>query len=161
MPRTSYLPPRVHFGWVLIANSARARSFVRDEENHAMREICSFVHTESRQKGLALQTDRAGKIRKSEGASSQFSPVSDPHRKEHTQFARELAQYLEEAALAHRFSEVSLIASKAFLGELRLQLGPATRQLLHCCIASDLTAYESSDLERRVTQALQNSSSMA
>lgn len=156
MPRTSYFPPRVHLGWVLIANSARARSFIRDEENHAMREICSFVHTESRQKGVALQADRGGKIRKSEGASSQFSPVSDPHQKEHTQFARELAQYLEEAALAHRFPEVSLIAAKGFLGDLRLQLGPVTRQRLHFCVPSDFTAYDGSELERRVTEALRN-----
>jgi protein required for attachment to host cells len=160
MPRTSYLRPRVHLGWVLIANSARARSFVRDEENHAMRELCSFVHPESRQKGVALQADRGGKIQKSAGASSQFSPATDPHRKEHTQFARELAQYLEEAALAHRFPEVSLIASKAFLGELRLHLGPATRQLLRFCIASDLTSLEGSELEHRVTQALHSSATV-
>ena len=147
MPRTSYLRPRVHLGWVLIANSARARSFVRDEENHAMRELCSFVHPESRQK--------------SAGASSQFSPATDPHRKEHTQFARELAQYLEEAALAHRFPEVSLIASKAFLGELRLHLGSATRQLLRFSIASDLTSLEGSELEQRVTRALQSSATIA
>ena len=157
MPRTYRLSPVPPLGWVLIANAARARSFVRDHENRAMRELCSFVHTESRLKGQALSNDRGGKIQKSIGASSQFDPHTDLHRKEHTQFARELAQYLEDSALAHRYPEVSLIASKAFLGELRLHLGPATQKLLRTCVPLDLTLYEGSDLEHRVAQALQGS----
>ena len=143
MPRTYRLSPVPPLGWVLIANAARARSFVRDHEN--------------RLKGQALSNDRGGKIQKSIGASSQFDPHTDLHRKEHTQFARELAQYLEDSALAHRYPEVSLIASKAFLGELRLHLGPATQKLLRTCVPLDLTIYEGSDLEHRVAQALQGS----
>lgn len=154
MPRPPFVRTPSALGWVLIANSARARSFVRDPDNKAMRELCSFVHPESRLKGAALQMDRGGKVQKSAGASSQFAPTTDPHRKEHAAFARELADYLEEAALSHRYPEVSLLASKGFLGELRLHLGPATQKLLKVCVPVDLTTYEGSDLEHRVAQAL-------
>lgn len=157
MPRTSYLKPPPALGWVLIANSARARSFVRDAENNAMRELCSFVHSESRLKGQALETDRGGRVQKSAGASSQFGHHTDLHRKEHAHFAKELAQYLEDSALAHRYPEVSVMAAKSFLGELRLHLGPATQKLLRACIPIDLTMYEAGDLEHRVAQALHGS----
>ncbi len=140
-------------GWVLVANAARARSFVRDPDNHAMRELSAFVHPASRLKGQALAGDRGGMVRKS-AASTQFAPHTDVHEKEHTQFARELAAHLEEAALAHRYPRIDLIASNAFLGELRAHLGPATTHLLRAGVPLDLTSYEGADLQHRVTQAL-------
>ncbi len=154
MSRTPPIKTRP-LGWVLIANAARARSFVRDAENGAMREICSFVHPASRLKGVALQDDRGGQVRKS-AASTQFAPHTDPHDKAHAEFGNELAGYLEEAALAHRYPELALFASKAFLGELRTRLGPATQQLLSKSVPLDLTAYQSAELEQRVTRALQD-----
>jgi protein required for attachment to host cells len=153
MAKTSPTRTRPH-GWVLIANAARARSFVRDTENGAMRELCSFVHPASRLKGVDLQDDRGGQVRKS-AASTQFAPHTDPHDKVHAQFAQELARYLEEAALAQRYPELALFASKSFLGALRAELGPAARHLLRASVPLDLTAYQSADLEQRVARALQ------
>ena len=140
-------------GWVLVANAARARSFVRDADNNAMRELCAFVHPESRMTGQELGAERGGKVFKG-AASTQFAPHTDPHDKEHTEFARELALYLEEAALAHRYTNLTLIASKSFLGELRAHLGAATQHLVSASVPLDLTAYQGSELEQRVAQAL-------
>lgn len=153
---TSHTLPGKKLGWVLLANSARARSFVRDSDNNAMRELCSFVHPDSRLKGQALAHDRGGKVRKS-GASTQFAPHTDHHDKVHGEFARELAAYLEEAALAHRYPEVAIIAAKPFLGELRAHLGPATQQRLSGSVALDLTTCVGAELERRVADALATS----
>lgn len=154
MTRTPPIKTRP-LGWVMIANAARARSFVRDAENGAMREICSFVHPASRLKGVALQDDRGGQVRKS-AASTQFAPHTDPHDKAQAEFAHELAAYLEDAALARRYPELALFASKAFLGLLRAQLGPATQHLLRASVPLDLSAYQSAELEHRVTRALQD-----
>jgi protein required for attachment to host cells len=153
MAKTPQAPAGATFDWVLIANSARARCFVRDADNGAMREIESFVHPQSRLKGEALGHDRGGQVHKGV-ASTQFAPHTDPHDKEHAAFARELASYLEQAALARRFQTLSLVASAAFLGELRALLGPAARKLLRGGVPLDLTACEGADLEHRVTQAL-------
>lgn len=139
--------------WVVVANAARARCFARDPENHAMKELCSFVHPESRLKGVDLGTDRGGQVHKS-AASTQFAPHTDPHDKEHEAFAHEIAAYLEDAALAHRYPAISVLASSGFLGELRSQLGDATRHLLAGSAALDLTTCTGRDLEQRVTQAL-------
>ena len=145
-----HLPP---LGWVLVANAARARCFARDEENNAMRELASFVHPASRMKGQALDDDRGGLVHKGV-ASTQFQPHTDPHDKEHEKFAREIAQYLDEAALAHRYPALTLLASAPFLGELRAQLSPATQKLLRTIAALDLTAFEGAELEQRVAEAL-------
>jgi protein required for attachment to host cells len=141
------------FDWVLIANAARARCFVRDADNGAMREECSFIHPASRLKGVALDHDRGGKVRKSM-TSTQFVPHTDAHDKEHAVFAREVAAFLEKAALGHQYPALSLIASAGFLGELRAQLGPAALKRLRQAIAVDLSAYQGAELEHRVTQAL-------
>lgn len=146
-----HLPP---LGWVLVANAARARCFVRDDENNAMRELASFVHPESRMKGQAIDSDRGGLVHKGV-ASTQFQPHTDPHDKEHAQFAREIAQYLDEAALAHMYPALTLFASAPFLGELRARLSPATLKLLRSSVALDLTSYEGAELERRAAEALQ------
>ena len=154
MTDTKNIRPIAPLDWVLVANAARARSFARDPENNAMRELRSFVHPGSRQKGEALADDRPSKVHKGV-MSTQYAPHTDPRDKEHEQFARELAQYLEEAALAHQYPGLSLIASPAFLGELRAHLGAATQALLRAGVPLDLTIYEGAELERRVAQALQ------
>jgi protein required for attachment to host cells len=158
MPKIHANPPAPALDWVLIANAARARCFVRDADNGAMREECSFVHSASRLKGEVLGRDRGGKVHKGV-ASTQFAPHTDVHDKEHAAFARELAAYLEKAALAQQYPGLSLIASAAFLGELRAQLGPAARKRLRQGITLDLTACEGADLEHHVTQALANAAS--
>lgn len=139
--------------WVLVANAARARCFVRDAGNNAMRELASFVHPQARQKGEALADDRGGHVQKGI-VSTQFEPHTDLHAKQHAQFARELAQHLEAAGLAHRYPGLWLIASNPFLGELRAHLGDATLQLLKGSMALDLTIYRGAELEQRVAQAL-------
>jgi protein required for attachment to host cells len=139
--------------WVLVANAARARCFVRDADNGALREEYSFIHDASRLKGTALTRERGGKVRKGV-ASTQFAPHTGPHDKEHAAFARELADFLERAALAQRYPGLSLIASAAFLGELRSRLGPAAGKRLRRSVALDLSTLEAAELEHRVTRAL-------
>jgi protein required for attachment to host cells len=155
MAKTHAISAAPALDWVLIANAARARCFVRDADNGAMREERSFVHPASRLKGKELSDDRGGKVHKSM-ASTQFAAHTDVHDKEHAAFARELADFLEAAALAKHYPGLSLIVSAAFLGELRGQLGPAARKCLRHGVALDLSAYEGAELEHRVTQALGN-----
>jgi protein required for attachment to host cells len=145
---------------VLVANAARAGCFVRDPDNNAMKELCSFAHPASRLKGMDLDADRGGKVRKS-AASTQFSPHTDARDKEHAAFAHELAAHLEDAARAHRYPRVAVIASKEFLGELRARLGTSTQRLLGASVGLDLTICKGVELEQRVAQALQSDTSRA
>lgn len=139
--------------WVVVANAARARCFERDPDNNALRELADFVHPQSRLKGRALDDDRGGHAIKGD-ASTQYAPHTDSHTKEHEHFAREIAAFLEEGAIVHRFERLWVIASSAFLGELRSHLREHARGLLHAGVARDLTAYAGAELEHRVAQAL-------
>jgi len=49
---------------------------------------------------------------------------------------------------------VAIFASDPFLGELKAYLGAPTQRLLQAAVALDLTAYDDSELEHRVADAL-------
>ena len=118
-----------------------------------MRELASFVHPRTRLKGAALAHDRPGQAFKGE-ARTAYEPHTDPHQKEHTEFARELAQRLEEEAIERRYPRVAVFASSPFLGEIKAHLGATTQRLLQAAVALDLTAFDDSELEHRVADAL-------
>jgi protein required for attachment to host cells len=154
MSTTKPIRPIQPLEGVLVANAGRARLFERDPENKAMRELASFVHPQARLKGAALGRDRPGQAFKGE-ARTAYEPHTDLHQKEHTEFARELAQRLEEEAIERRYPRVAIFASSPFLGELKAHLGVATQRMLQAAVALDLTAFDDSELEHRVAQALE------
>jgi len=139
--------------WVVVANAARARIFERNDGNQVLREIDDRVHTPSRQKAAELTNDRPGHAHKSV-ASTAFAPHTEPREREHQRFAHEVAQFLEEAALAHRMPSLVVLASNPFLGELKAALGDAARRLLKHSAPVDLTTYQHAELEQRVTRAI-------
>jgi len=153
MMTTRAIKPIQPFEGVLVANAGRARLFEPDPENKAMRELASFVHPQARLKGAALGRDRPGQAFKGE-ARTAYEPHTDLHQKEHAEFARELAKRLEEEAIERRYPRVAIFASDPFLGELKAHLGAPTQRLLQAAVALDLTAYDDSELEHRVADAL-------
>jgi protein required for attachment to host cells len=151
-PSTSGLPK---LDWVLVANASRARCFERDPENGALREIADFAHPASRMPAHELADDRPGHAFKG-AASTAFDPDTDPRTKEHAAFARELAAFLDDAALGHRYERLAVVASNPFLGLLRAELRGAAA-LLQASAPVDLTTYTDGELERRVSAALADS----
>jgi protein required for attachment to host cells len=154
---TNHVRPIEPLDGVLVANAARARLFVRDAQNRAMREVVSFVHPRTRMKASTLGHDRPGQAIKG-AARTAYEPHTDPHHKELTEFARELMQRLEEEALQRRFPRVAILASNPFLGELKAHIGATTGRLLVAAVPLDLTEYLGAELERRVAQALADAS---
>lgn len=139
--------------WVLVANASRARCFEREPSTSRLRELADFVHEESRIKSSQLDDDRPGHAMKGH-ASTQFDTRTDARAKQRGEFARELAAYLDEAALAHRYDRLAVMASDPFLGELRAHLGDASRRLMMTSRSVDLTQVAGHALESRVTSAM-------
>lgn len=146
-------PADARLPWVLVANGARARLFVRDPDNGALRELESHVHPASRIAPGQLGHDRPGQAFKG-AAHTAFAPHTDPHERELTAFARELSARLEAAVLDHRLGRWSLIASSPFLGRLRAELGARAVACLDAHIDRDLTTLDGAELEARVTSLL-------
>jgi protein required for attachment to host cells len=146
--------------WVLVANSGRARVFVRDPENGALREFADFIHPQRRLRASEMGRDRGGYAFKG-AARTQFQLHSDDASKQHASFAREVGVFLSEAAKARRFERLSVLASDPFLGMLRHALGATAQARLETSLPLDLCAYGGSDLEQRVTRALASASTAA
>jgi protein required for attachment to host cells len=138
---------------VLVANASRARLFERDPDNGALRELWSFVHPDSRVKGVELAHDRPGHAMKSQ-ARTQYQPHTSPEDRELDRFAHELAEVLEAAALDNSLARWALIASNPLLGRLRAVLRNGAAARLEHHEERDLTIYVGADLEHRVTSIL-------
>jgi len=119
--------------WFLLANATHARMLQR-EPGSAVTVLQTFHHPESR-----LKTSQLG---------------ADAHRKQRTRFARELAQYLERAARDGWYESVVIFSSAPFLGELKQELGDATKRLLSATRCVDLTSVGPAELDRRIRYEL-------
>lgn len=140
--------------WTLIANATHAR-LLQQSRGEPMVVIKSFYHPESRSRISDLASSRAGHESTDHNfGGTSFQPRTDPLRKEHEHFAREIGDYLESAALEGRFHSLTVFASSPFLGELRARLGDATGKLLSGSHDLDLTAVGLTELERRIAHEL-------
>ncbi len=120
--------------WILVAESARARLFVRAAPRGELREIEAFDHPDSRKKGHELETDRSGGVDQSHGhALSDTREKGAAQRIEAETFARQLADHLQTARARNEFDQLALIADPRFLGMLRDDLDDAT---LECVVES-------------------------
>lgn len=141
---------------IVLANAARARLCELDPRDASIAELADFVHTPSRQKGSDLATDRPGRAAKGQATNrTGFEPHTDVHRKEHTQFARELSKAIDDALLQRRPPALMLVASNPFLGELKAQLSAAATRALVAAAPLDLTHCDRAELARRIPELLQ------
>ena len=145
--------------WILIANAERARCFERHAADHSLTELMDFVHPHSSLNGQAGGGDLTGAAGKGHGrtghAGTQFEPHTDAHAKERASFARQLADYLNEAVAGQRCNALVLIATSPMLGEIKPCLSSAADKLVKHRVASDLTRYQGPELKKRIDEALQ------
>jgi protein required for attachment to host cells len=140
--------------WILIANASRAR-VLQQQQGRRLAELKIFEHPESRLHSSELGDDPRGRQRRDGlyGAAA-FEPHLSAQRKEHVRFAHELAGYLETAAQQGLYRSLQVFAGSPFLGELKAELGDATRRLLAGCHDLDLSSVGPAELGRRIEHAL-------
>jgi protein required for attachment to host cells len=148
------MKPQRKPNWILIANSVHAR-LLQQENGGPVLVLKNFTHPQSRSKVSELVNDRAGheSTDRSYGGTS-YQPRTDPKKKEHERFARELAVDLERHAQTGAFETLVIFASSPFLGELKAELGPAAARLLTGTHDVDLTSVGPAELKRRIAHEL-------
>jgi protein required for attachment to host cells len=140
--------------WILIANATHAR-LVQQEDGARIKILKTFSHSRSRSKASELVADRAGHETTVHAfGGTTYQPRTDPKKKEHGRFARELADDLERQAQLGSFESLAVFASSPFLGELKAELGPATTRLLSDTHDVDLTSVGPAELGRRIAHEL-------
>ena len=144
--------------WVLIANAERARCFERHATDHSLTELIDFVHPYAGMAGKADGGDLTGAAGKGHGrtghAGTQFEPHTEVQDKERASFAKQLADYINEAVATQRCNALALIVTSAMLGDLRPRLSSAAEKVVRRCITSDLSHYYGLELKKRVDDAL-------
>jgi protein required for attachment to host cells len=139
----------------LVANASQAHLFSRESRRDPLMPVALMTHAESRARISELEADRAGhggSARRPGGVA--FAPRMSRKRKEHLQFADEVARRIDAELAGGRYGSVVLFASCPFIGELRGRLSPAAKRSLHASVDLDLTSYGVDELERRVAEAL-------
>ena len=126
--------------WILAANSAEARLFVRDKKYSPPIERRDWLHPESRLHARDLENDRQGKTFASHGYGQDDNEKhTEPKTREAQDFARELAAYLNTARANEEFKSLSIIADPSFLGILREHLDNHTRDRITREVTKNLT----------------------
>ncbi len=127
-----------HDRWVLVANSCSARIF-HLKDMHTLVELKDFVHAESRLHEQDLVSTNPGRDFTSTGNRRHaMEPKTSQKEHECALFAKALSHYLDEARGNNQFSELMVIASPGFLGELRNALDKKTLSLIKKEINKDL-----------------------
>ncbi len=142
--------------WILIADSTRARVFTADTPSSPLEEIEDFSHAVGRLHDREMTSDLPGKIKSVGGGGHAFEQPTDPKKHEADNFARNVAQFLEDAHNANRFEQLLIVAAPSFLGLLRNNLPKQIKKLVHFELDKDLTILSAADIRQHLPQYLPN-----
>ena len=149
--------------WLVVANAARARVLEEGDQRPGKRRayvhVADLVHPQSRQKGMALETDRAGHAEGSSPglAGAAYMPRTLAREREHDRFAQEVAHMLDKGLAAQRCAGLVLVASSPFLGQLKAHLGKQAKKAIVRTLDADYTALDENALAERLAEAQEQS----
>lgn len=139
--------------WTLIANATRAR-LLQQEQGAPMVILESFVHPAARARICEPAVGRAGQDKTGRFGGAACDRRVNAQRWAQAEFARELAQVLEQEARLDHFQSLTIFASSPFLGEIQAELGKATQRRLAATHELDLTRCGLSELEQRISHEM-------
>lgn len=141
--------------WVVSANDRRARILRTDSRVGALTEIADLVHPIARMKERDLASDRPGRSFDSMGESRHaMSSRVDPKRQEEIRFAKEVVDRLEQGRTSGAFERLAVVASPAFLGQLRDTMSDALRTKVVLELDKDYTALPPDELRAHLPERL-------
>ncbi|MFP4108939.1 MAG: host attachment protein [Desulfonatronovibrio sp.] len=127
--------------WVLAADNSRARIFETTRRNILEKEIETRDHPESRQSNQDIITDRPGRMAYPSSGEQRkaYMPATDPKKHEVMQFAREVGEMINKAAIEKKYDKIYILAPPSFLGMLRNELDSNTRERISREIDKNVT----------------------
>lgn len=133
--------------WVVVANGSLTKIY-KAENVHSLVEIKSFEHPESHLSGHELSDSKPtrGDIMWSTGIHGGVQEKLNPKTKEAQAFAKQVAEYLEDACQKGTCHSLYLFASPFFLGLLREYLGPLASKAIKGEANKDLTQQKPSEI---------------
>ncbi|TVU72006.1 host attachment protein [Cobetia crustatorum] len=135
--------------YIVAADAARARVFARTAGK--ITEVESLVHPESRQHTGDLRTGGKGESSGGHGSLHQTGDDGATSDKHQAFFAKEVAQYLKQAANGGKFDELIIAAAPSFLGVLRDKLDKSVAKLVIETLDKDLSHESADQIKARFT----------
>jgi protein required for attachment to host cells len=134
-------------GWILVANGRECRIYTRNHMTGKLDIVKTFGNEESRLHNREMGVDKPGRVFDSVGTMRHaMEPKIFFTRQARQDFARKIAEFLEEAAQNDRFHALSVAASASFLGELRGYFSDAVQEKIVIQVNKDLTNVPPQDL---------------
>ena len=140
---------------IVVADSTRARIFTIDSAHSPLNEIETMAHPEGRVHEQNLVSDLPGKSSgKGGGGDHAYQEKIEPKREEMIEFAKRIADYLDETRKANNLNKLIIIAAPAFLGELRTHLSSETSEKIVFELDKNLAHHSEEDIRSHLSQFL-------
>lgn len=140
---------------IVVADSSRARIFTVDSARSPLNEIETMAHPEGRVHEQNLVSDLPGKgSGKGGGGDHAYQEKIEPKREEMIEFAKRIADYLDETRKANKLNKLVIIAAPAFLGELRNHLSSETSEKIVFELDKNIAHHSEEDIRHHLSQFL-------
>ncbi|MDF2766517.1 MAG: host attachment protein [Rhodospirillales bacterium] len=148
--------PIANTTWILIADGARARVLAQEKDFAPLEPAFEDEEiTGTRAQSKEIASDRPGRSFDSGGEGGHaMEPPTDPQRYAKFEFARDLAERLEDAVHRGRFARLMLIAAPKTLGDLRELLPESVKAKVVAEIDKDLTKVPRPELGKHLGEVL-------
>ena len=133
--------------WVLVADAARARIFENTGKGTGLTIVQDMTLDADLAPSRELGTDRPGRSFDSVGSGRHaMESPSDLHRQQKRQFARRVAEVIEERQARKSFDRLVLVAPPVTVGDLRAALPAKVKAVVTAEVIADLTSTPMSEL---------------
>ena len=140
---------------IVVADSSRARIFTADSDRSPLNEIETMAHPEGRMHEQNMVSDMPGKdAGKGGGGDHSFQEKVEPKKEEMIEFAKRVADYLDDARKANDLNKLILVAAPAFLGELRNHLSKETSEKIIYELDKNLAQHDVEDIRKHLSTFL-------
>jgi protein required for attachment to host cells len=140
--------------WVVVADSSRARLFLKADSDGKLVELEDLAHPEGRLHETQLTSDLPGRTFDSFGQGRHaMEEDTPPKRYEAIQFAKRIGAHIESARTQAHFTRLVLVAEPRFLGLLRDNIPSESLKLATTQIDKNLVQLPVAEIENRL-QAL-------
>ena len=140
---------------IVVADSARARIFTADSAQSPLNEIETMAHPEGRLHEQNMVSDMPGKVSgKGGGGDHAFQEKVEPKEQEMIEFAKRIADYLDDTRKANKLDNLLLVAAPEFLGELRAQLSNETSDKIVFELDKNIAHHSVEDIRKHLSEFL-------
>jgi protein required for attachment to host cells len=136
---------------IVVADSTRARIFTAEPVSSSLEEVETFANPEGRMHEQDMVSDLPGKeAGKGGGGDHAFQEKVEPKQQKVIEFAKRVADYLDDVRKDNKLGKLLLIAAPDFLGELRNHLSNETREKVTFELDKNLAHHDEEDIRNHL-----------